>query len=358
MKNYVHYVPAGFENFIHKGKVGYNLRDIPLSYYLYNAVTYLGKGKIEEAVQVKEAVNAAGRLLMCDSGGFQLATGVVKSIDPVGIIDVQNRIADIGFILDVPTMRKTSEGHGMLGLTNDASEEYLDECLQKTIKHIRLGAKIEKSFKYYMVIQGSIYNHIAKWYDAIRNEDKFYGFATKATTYEQLMSGLFLSEQIVLPGHHILGLGATRKFLIVKYFYLRSKQEREVITCDNTNYIQNGKRVMLQFPFTDDFRWRCKDLAGMFDFVGIRQENMDNRLLTMIMNMYWDAYAGMMLNVMDTSEAVKEFVNKNFKSLSRYIIMIDEFFDNGLPFVLEKYKDELNREEQSGSATNIMSFFE
>jgi hypothetical protein len=357
MRNYVHFVPAGFENFIHKGKVGYRLSDMPVVCYLYNAVTYLGKGKIEEAVAVKQAVNDAGRVLMCDSGGFQLATGVVKSIDPVGIIDVQNRIADIGFILDVPTMRKTSDGHGMLGLKNDASEEYLKECLEKTIKHIRLGAKIDKLFKYYMVIQGSIYNHIVKWYEAIKDEDKFYGFATKATTYEQLMSGLFLSEQVDLPGHHMLGLGAERKFLIVKYFYLRSSKKREYITCDNTNYIQNGKRVMLQFPFTNDFRWRCPDLPGMFEFVGIRQNDMDNRLLTMIMNMYWEAQANIMLNLMDTPEAVKGFINENFKGISRYITMIDEFFDKGLEFVLSKYKDELNQEEQSGGTADIMSFF-
>jgi hypothetical protein len=94
----------------------------------------------------------------------------------------------------------------------------------------------------------------------------------------------------------------------------------------------------------------------MYEFVGIRQEGMDDRLMTMIMNMYWEAQAGIMLNLMDTTEAVKEFVNKNFKSLGRYITMIDEFFDNGLPFVLEKYKDELNRVEQSGDTVDVMSF--
>lgn len=254
-------------------------------------------------------------------------------------------------------MRKTSEGHGMLGLTNDTSEEYLNICLEKTIKHIRLAKNIEKKFKYYMIIQGSIFSHTEKWYNALKGEDNFYGFATKATTYEQLMAGLFLSETIDLKGHHMLGLGAAKKFLVVKYFYLRSTKTRELITCDNTNYIQNGKRVTLQYPFIKDFRWRSKDTGGMLKFMGIGHKSKSDRLACMIMNMYWEAQTCKMVNIIDTAESLKGFVDENFKGIRRYLTMIDEFFDKGLPFVLEKYRHELNQEAPSGGTSDIMSFF-
>jgi hypothetical protein len=340
MRNLLNYVAAGAEGLFNGTEWVYDIERMPIDYYLINASTFIGKKGVDVAVKQKLYANQHGKHIICDSGGFQLATEVIEHIDPVGVVEVQNRVADIGFILDVPTMKR-ARGAGAGGLELDASDEYFEQCLQKTIGNIQKVKDLEKNFSNYAIIQGVSYDQLKRWWEAIKGEDIFDGVGTKGVIFSQVLNGLFFVDSTNVKSHHILGLGAAPRILLVRYFYLLSKKDMKVISYDNTNHIQYSKFMQVVLPFTNCSFNKSDDMELFQEMTGIKISKIkeDPIFHAGIRNLYYYGLQNRLINLLDTPETLRDFIKANFKDMIYYVRMIDDFFDKGADYILKKYPE-------------------
>lgn len=353
----LNYVAAGAEGFFKNGKWSFDLNTMPIDYYLINASTFVGSKNIEQIVKQKEEANAAGKQIFVDSGGFQLATETIDYLDPQGIVEVQNRTANQGFILDVPTMRRT-RGAGAGGLELDASPEYFNHCLTKTIGHLNSAKHIPRNFEYYAVVQGVSVDQLQAWWTAIQQVDTYQGIGTKGVILEQVLSGLFFMETNDIDCHHILGLGAAQRILLVRYFYMLSKKTMKRVTYDNTNHIQYAKYMQAVMPFLNCFYDKNENKEHFEKFSGVKMDGISpNDMTTFIStkNLYYYGLQNRLINLLSTPTTVRDFVVANFKAMEIYLNCIDDFFDKGIAYVLKKYPD-LDYVPKKVATSNLMDF--
>jgi tRNA-guanine family transglycosylase len=358
MRNKLSYVVAGSEALFRNGQWVFDLKTMPVDVYLYNATCYVGGRSINDALEQKKQANEKGKLMMCDSGGFQFATEVVKDLDPIGIIEIQNRIADLGFILDISTSRRV-RGAGASGLELDSSDSWHQHCLERTQKHIRAAKDVEKKFKYYAVIQGATYDQAQKWWDGIKDEDTYQGVGTKRDLFEQILFGCMMIDKMPsIKYHHILGLGATNKMLLLRYFYLCSKKDMVLITMDNTSHVQYAKYMQLKLPFSGCCYSKTNDLKGFEELSGLKfnQYDIGEVMFTSIRNIYFDALHVNMINMLDTADSVKDFIDKNFPQLMTYVNAIDDYFDKGFEYVTKRYFQSTEKHEVHKQKSSALSF--
>lgn len=358
MRNKLNYVAAGAEGLFSKeGEWVFDLKAMPIDYYLINASTFIGKKGVETAVKQKEQANALGKTILCDSGGFQLATEVIDYIDPQGVIDVQNRVADIGFILDVPTMKRTTTA-GAAGLELDASEGYFSTCLEKTVQNLRKAKDIKRNFKYYGIAQGVSYNQLKRWWETIEKEDTFAGIGTKGVILEQVLNGLFFTESTGVLSHHILGLGAAPRLLLVRYFYFHSKKDMNCITYDNTNHIQYSKYMQMVLPFCSPSYGKSLNINDFEELSGVRLLNKepDEIFFAGIKNLYYYGMLNRFINMLDTAEVIRDFVKSNMKGMLPYIQCIDDYFEHGIQYVMKNYPDLGDGPQEKKQTASILSF--
>lgn len=354
MRNKVQYVVAGADTFFTKdGEYAFDPKTMPIDCYLTNAAGVKGR-RLERLVRFKEYMNDAGKTLFCDSGGFQLATKVVDSLDPMGIIDVQNRIADRGFILDVPTLKRVSST-GASGLHLDTSDAYMEECLKRTQEHIKAAQDIEKAFKYYAVIQGATYDQLSRWWEGIRELDTFVGAGTKAETPGQILMGLVkVHETPELTSHHILGVGVAKKLVLIKYFYLCNDREMDMVSYDNTTYLQLASHMHGQIPFTKSANVKGTSQEVFEELTGVRViGTLKETFMVAIRNMYLEANLCKYINMLDTPRICKEFVAENMPGMLRYIHCVDDYFEHGLNFIVTKYP-EIDEKKETRKQRSIL----
>jgi len=358
MRNILNYVCAGAEGFWDKKKNRwvFNVAQMPIDYYLINASTFIGSKDMEHAVEQAGVAMAHNKGVFCDSGGFQLATGVIDSIDPVGVAEVQNRCCTHGFILDVPTMKR-ARGAGAGGLELDASEDYFVHCLLKTVDNIRRAKSVEKKFQNYAIIQGVTYDQLRRWWEGISQYDTFQGIGTKGVILSQVLNGLFFAETTDVKCHHILGLGALPRIILAKYFYLLSKKDMTLITYDNTNHIQYAKNMQTVLPFMNCSYSKSADVDLFKAVTGIEvMPGRDETFYGSVRNAYYYGLQGRLINMLDTTNAVKDFVKSNFRKMEPYLEVIDDYFDKGIQYVIKKYKDLSEGAETKSKKTDLMDF--
>jgi len=111
-------------------------------------------------------------LIIADSGGYQLKTGIARKVDWYEILQFQERIADVGLTLDVPPLSKK-------GRLEYYDKSRYEKCLQQsTINANRmLEHKTNKSMKTYAVIQGKDFDDAYKWFNNITKDHDFDGYA-------------------------------------------------------------------------------------------------------------------------------------------------------------------------------------
>lgn len=342
MTNKLNYVTAGAESLYDKNEGwAFDLASMPVDFYLINASTFIGGKGVEVASKQFKDAQAAHKSVFCDSGGFQLATGTIEHIDPKGVVEVQNITCDRGFILDVPTMRRAGSA-GATGLELDASEEYFNICLKKTQANIAAAKEIERNFRYYAIVQGVTYHQLLRWWEGINGLDSFQGIGTKGVILSQVLNGLFFAETTQIKSHHILGLGAAPRLLLVRYFYLASNKKMTTITYDNTNHIAYGKNMQATVPFTNcTYDKNTEETWALFEEEsGVKLLSKPNPILyVQVKNVYYNAMMNKFINMLSTTNTVRDFVDSNYKQVLPYLNCIDDYFDKGIDYVLKRYPD-------------------
>lgn len=173
-------------------------------------------------------------LVITDSGGYQIATGVLK-YDP-GLVDKilkwTEKNADIGVNLDIPTRGKY--------------EGKFDECLDISKSNFKYWSdnRSNSDVALLNVLQGPSYNKYKKWYDQVSSFN-FDGWSLGgATTTEAMIAGL-----TVLFGHgkihldnankylHILGTSKIYDLALLMYVQRKVQETGSnlILTCDSSS---------------------------------------------------------------------------------------------------------------------------
>lgn len=103
--------------------------------------------------------------LICDSGGFQIASGrltIAGDADRLKILRWMEKHGDLGMTLDVPTGPILSDPQYPFRTSQD--------CLRATLDHLEFFRKHRKNenFQWLNVLQGNTLSETDHWYDAVK----------------------------------------------------------------------------------------------------------------------------------------------------------------------------------------------
>jgi len=110
------------------------------------------------------------KLIISDSGGYQLKNGTIKESELLDALDVlcwQEEIADIGLTLDLPPVTKYK-----------IDINKWDKYLKKSVRNANIMKEEQPSnLKLFAVLQGQSYYQLETWYKAITKDHEFDGYA-------------------------------------------------------------------------------------------------------------------------------------------------------------------------------------
>jgi len=331
--NKVYHVPAGLDGY-HKQVI---LENLKCEYVLVNASAINNEKDINNLSEFKDKCSALNIKVLCDSGGFQLATGTRTNIDPRDIINIQNKVSNIGFILDKPPMKKQANGVGATSLINDNSEKFFSECIEATKENILAVKDMDKNFDYYFINQGASFEQLKRWFDELNDLDKFDGISTKAVDKEQLILGLmFVQEFTPYVNHHILGIGSIIGSVIINYFYSKSRTMNRV-TFDSTSALMNssGKRLVVPFKDKTISLSKYENIEG--EIFGIKFETLKTnpyRFFELNVRNLNEQHS--LINILaSNAEELKETFNQN--KYNTWFEIIDFFYAHGMEKTIIKY---------------------
>lgn len=177
------------------------------------------------------------KLLITDSGGFQLATfrkrGEVCNLSPIDSLRWQERNADIGMNLDVPST-----------LSKVPTYEEFGWALRESQKNFELFEKERKNFtfKLYNVLHGENISLLEKWYNGVKHF-KFDGWAIgmkpPSDPMIQALGFLFLWEKGELKKDNKFGVhffGTSGKHVVPTIVYCANKLNEKKVTYDSSSY--------------------------------------------------------------------------------------------------------------------------
>lgn len=332
----VYYVPAGMEGLISSKRI--DPKSLNTDYVLIN-VTGIGTEKsLKHYENMYKILKENNKMVIADSGGFQIATGVLNYRNPRDVILYQNKVSDIGFILDVPPFRKTSDSSGASSLIFDSSQDFFLECKEKTKENIKIGRSIKKEMEYYFILQGATYEQLKIWYDDLIHEDIFDGIATKGATKEQLLLGLMFIENTPFLKHHILGISNLFGQVIISYFYEKSIKNMKRVTFDSTSALINSCNKKLIVPFNScqiaisRYNNFC-DIEG-YDFETLKTNSYKFHVLNI--NQLQKQHK-IVTSLVSNKEELKKFIQN--KTIIEYLEVIDYFFKNNTSIekTIDKY---------------------
>lgn len=186
----------------------------------------------------REKINyPKNKILMGDSGGFQLATFALKGkpikINPIDVLRWLENNVDIGFGSDVPP-----------AVNATSKKEYdpigFNECLKKSKENFEIFQKHRKNFnmKIYNVLHGYTVESMEQWYNEVK-DFKFDGWAIGSglahnSIYEAL-AGIFLHSKGELKNKNIHYFG-TSGFTVMPALSYLARKLNIGITFDSTSY--------------------------------------------------------------------------------------------------------------------------
>lgn len=276
-----------------------------------------------------------GAKLAIDSGGYELAVGTAHGLDPVEVVNLQNSIADIGWILDHPP-----------------DKEPFDKCLKMTVDHVKAASTIEKKFEYYLVVHGRTMDQIHVWYEALRDVDTYQGISVSGIEFSELLRGfIFVVETPGWRNWHFLGTSSIVQISLIHYLSRKlleaGRDDVERITFDSSTPTQFGKACRTLHPIIPleviiprnfDYEF-LRNLGSDFD------GSASSAILTNVKSL---ARYNEMLGGISASAAVAEFVEVLFpvKMRQKWGLgkkVIDTAFECGTVEALKLIPPELDR---------------
>jgi hypothetical protein len=211
------------------------------AYYLYHRIDEHYKD-FREIIQFPKT-----SLFIIDSGGFELYSpksknnpyhdALVKVLTPQKVLSIQEAIADIGFILDLPPY---------LDAAHTTTPEFFQEAMITTAENTRImiaNRNPSSKLKLYGVLQGKQLAQLLKWWETMKVfNGKVDGWALASRgDFERTIMYIFfiLLNEINVPVH-FLGTGNPDAFALI--IYLLRKDENglpyfpHLITADSTSY--------------------------------------------------------------------------------------------------------------------------
>jgi len=113
------------------------------------------------------------KLIISDSGGYQLKAGTKTKADWDSVLQFQERIANIGLTLDIPPVTVKGNNHEYF------DESIFNECMEKSVINAErmIEYKVNEKMKTFAVLQGRNYDFIDTWHRAITRNHDYDGFA-------------------------------------------------------------------------------------------------------------------------------------------------------------------------------------
>lgn len=309
-----YYCPAAVEDLLQNDLIG----EVNSDYVLINASSI----KPHQVEMYKEKIKNSNKKILVDSGGFQLLTGVLDYINPKDVIKIQNELADIGFILDVPPLRSTDEST-------------LKSCIAKTKENILSVKDIPRNFDYYFVLHSHEITSMERWFNELEHLDTFEGISTKGNTKQKLLLGLMYISTTSYTKHHILGVGSNLAMTLINYFYNKEPKVMERVTFDSSSPLVWSRNKRLFFPFINSTLWISKYEGKQIESFDVDRLIKDHRYF-FIQNINQYNYQSIFIrDICKDEKETKEF----FNTYGEYFEIIDYFFEHGKDIhrTIEKY---------------------
>jgi len=185
--------------------------------------------------------------IYADSGGFQIAmrNERVASLD---VLRWQERIADVGFTVDVPP-------HSYLNIngTTDYPKNYFLKCMKQSNKNADLmwRCKVNDGMQLWGVIQGRTINELKMWYNDLTKDHEYDGYCISLSIHksgticpwiEQLRFAKTISKRI-----HFLGSSSPIFSLVLARF---SKLMNRTYTYDTSSSTIGVRYAKYMIPET------------------------------------------------------------------------------------------------------------
>ena len=167
--------------------------------------------------------------LVCDSGGFQILTGVVEYLDPVQIVEWYNENVDIGLVLDIPGHVNC---HDTYLRAAEVQRKNTELMLKHKAPHLELmnifhGAFAEDKAAYREVCEHPDINRLAlgsAYFGSIMNSiDDIFSVVTTGRKYDQ---------------YHVLGVSNVLQVILL--MRMAAKGFAPLITSDSSSHIAEG----------------------------------------------------------------------------------------------------------------------
>ena len=181
--------------------------------------------------------------ILYDSGGYQAVT-LGGDIDPKKVVELQNKNAHYGLILDRPPY----EFGGSAQFSGTPSKEFFNKCLNKTIENSEIALKNKsEELELYGVIQGETWEQINDWYNEmnqleIKLDKKFDRWALSpkpsSDMYKIAMFGVLVLEKKIKTPLHILQVSGLSGIIVSSYIRFLTKQ---LITIDSSSFSSTSR---------------------------------------------------------------------------------------------------------------------
>jgi hypothetical protein len=176
--------------------------------------------------------------IVADSGGFQLARGVVDFLSPLEIVNNHNKSCDAGMTLDIP-------------MAHYLQKHFLDRAAKVNLRNNKIFEKHKRdSLELINIFHGGTFYSRDK-YREIVEDDSYDRVALGGVKTLELVPLALQIVQAVTTGkkykqYHVLGVSGLERWILLSY--IGHKKIATQITSDSSSHIQSGINVQYFEP--------------------------------------------------------------------------------------------------------------
>lgn len=341
--------------------------------FMINVTEYLRRPDIITNARKKEGDR--NNLIFCDSGGFQLQSGVIDYINPKSLIQFYNDNTDLGVVLDIPHVRW--QWDGLLELAANA---------QKASTDVMMKYKKE-SLSLINVVHGINMDMYHRYHDIIFNKDidrLCVGGIYHTSLFKSINNTLQLIDSYGDHYKHFHFLGIARLQQMYSFMRIASKEGAPFITSDSSTWLQ--KSLHMEY-----FNWVTTHGVPNFRYIG-RDANKPNAhkilncscpvcsavkyqdifstyqqrvrpFLGMHNQFAFESFSKSMYNIIKDADLqdLKDLVKSQFSTRTssleetlHCLDMVDHYYDNGMESTNKRFSLYLNSFDAKATKTKLL----
>jgi len=197
--------------------------------------------------------------IYADSGGYQVVTQN-KKVSALDVLAWQEKIADVGFTLDVPPLSYTCSTKNY----NYYPESYFQKCMVKSIEsaNMMMGARDNPKMQLWAVIQGKNSEEITRWYKEQTKYHEFEGYVIAITAavgaVKDTFSWIGQLQAVTKWGTNVHFLGRSEPLLAIILAKL-SRVTGKHYTYDTSSAVVGPRFGKYYDPYFHTLLWLSKD---------------------------------------------------------------------------------------------------